>query len=422
MNKPVKVLHVSRYYQTGGAAKSAFRLHEALLEKGIDSSFICLEENMEENAHQISLLKYYKSPKNLGARIKNKIVQIISKTFKSKQVKVQQELKELLPKINAELASLPFSNYALENHPLFNSFDIINLHWVANEMLDYQRFFSACKKPIVWTLHDMNPFQGIFHYKNDMLLNHAIAGKLDDYILNLKQQSIQAFSGKMHIVAPSVWLTDASSKSTIFSKFPHSTIQYSLSLNTFKLYSKTQARQELGLPTEGVILLFVAESLNNYRKGFDLLLNALSILKMENVTIVALGEKIENADLAANIISTGRIKEESLMAKYYAAASAFILPSREDNLPNVMLESFSCGTPVIGFPVGGIKEHVINYKTGVLAKEISSESLAEAISDFTQNAALFDAKWIRNYAESNFNTALQANKYQEVYHEILSKS
>ena len=95
MNKPVKVLHVSRYYQTGGAAKSAFRLHEALLEKGIDSSFICLEENIEENAHQISLLKYYKSPENLFRRIKNKIARVLSKTFNTNQYKLQTELKEL---------------------------------------------------------------------------------------------------------------------------------------------------------------------------------------------------------------------------------------------------------------------------------------------------------------------------------------
>ena len=92
-----------------------------------------------------------------------------------------------------------------------------------------------------------------------------------------------------------------------------------------------------------------------------------------------------------DIRKVGPINDNRKLVDYFSLADAFIIPSREDNLPNVMLESLACGTPVIGFPVGGIKEHVINFKTGLLADNISSESLAEAIEKFCKNQERFNS-------------------------------
>ncbi|MDR2993391.1 MAG: hypothetical protein LBV11_06090, partial [Bacillus cereus] len=66
-----------------------------------------------------------------------------------------------------EIASIPFSSYRLENHPLIKEADIIHLHWIADNFLNYPTFFKNIKQPIVWTLHDINPFRGIFHFDGD---------------------------------------------------------------------------------------------------------------------------------------------------------------------------------------------------------------------------------------------------------------
>ena len=50
----------------------------------------------------------------------------------------------------------------------------------------------------------------------------------------------------------------------------------------------------------------------------------------------------------------------------------FVIPSIEDNLPNTVMESLSCGTPVIGFNIGGIPDMVIHNKTGLLV-DINNE-------------------------------------------------
>ena len=86
-----------------------------------------------------------------------------------------------------------------------------------------------------------------------------------------------------------------------------------------------------------------------------------------------------------------------------------------------MLESFACGTPVIGFPIGGIKEHVIDYKTGLLAKDISSDALAECIKQFSLNHHSFNRDWIKNYTKENFGEDEVAHKYIAVYNQILKR-
>jgi glycosyltransferase involved in cell wall biosynthesis len=85
-----------------------------------------------------------------------------------------------------------------------------------------------------------------------------------------------------------------------------------------------------------------------------------------------------------------------------------------------MLESFACGTPVIGFPIGGLKEHVIDWQTGLLSKEVNSESLTECINIFTGNKRRFNREVVKKYAKEYFGEEVIVEKYINVYCQILS--
>jgi glycosyltransferase involved in cell wall biosynthesis len=176
------------------------------------------------------------------------------------------------------------------------------------------------------------------------------------------------------------------------------------------------------IPEKNIVLLFVAEVVKFKRKGFNLLLEALKHLDHLPLTILVLGQEhqfeMENLDIRF----LGTIMDDNTLSKYYSLADAFIIPSREDNLPNVMLESFACGTPVIGFPVGGIKEHVIDFETGLLAENMSSESLALAIDNFCKNKKRFKGEVIREYAKEKYNEELIGSQYIKVYQKVLKKS
>ncbi|MDC7218880.1 MAG: glycosyltransferase, partial [Spirochaetales bacterium] len=106
-----------------------------------------------------------------------------------------------------------------------------------------------------------------------------------------------------------------------------------------------------------------------------------------------------------------------VMLEAYRVADVTVISSIEDNLPNIMLESISVGTPVVGFKVGGITETVIDGKTGFTVEINDCRKLAEYI----HKAIYLDlSKECRSYAINHFNSELQAKKYTEIYSELLS--
>jgi glycosyltransferase involved in cell wall biosynthesis len=67
------------------------------------------------------------------------------------------------------------------------------------------------------------------------------------------------------------------------------------------------------------------------------------------------------------------------MANAYAAADVFVTPAQQDNLPNTVLESLACGTPVVAFNIGGIPDMISHLKNGYLAKFQDVQDLQNGI-------------------------------------------
>ena len=111
----------------------------------------------------------------------------------------------------------------------------------------------------------------------------------------------------------------------------------------------------------------------------------------------------------------GEINSSAKMAECFALADVFVLPSREDNLPNVMLEAFASGTPIIGFKIGGVAEHIVPNVTGVLADELTGFVLSQAIIELKNSKSKFHKETIRAYAKNNFGLKKQADSYCSVY-------
>jgi glycosyltransferase involved in cell wall biosynthesis len=64
------------------------------------------------------------------------------------------------------------------------------------------------------------------------------------------------------------------------------------------------------------------------------------------------------------------------------------LPSYNEGLPNVMLESMACGTPVIATPVGSIPDVLVDGENGFLMYDNSPTALAESIIEALQRPQL----------------------------------
>jgi glycosyltransferase involved in cell wall biosynthesis len=416
----MKVLHISSY-NSGGAANAAIRLHQGLLEIGIDSTFLFLNTSNRpiSKSEQFEL----SGDTTIVKKLKKKALLLFQLFWPHKR---SDRILKRRPK-GFESFSFPSSEYDITKHPLYQQADIINLHWTA-EFMDYSSFFEKNTKKVVWTLHDMNPFTGGCHYS--AACNQFMSGCAKCPQLHVKDNkvAIQAFERKrkainnlhnLSIVAPSKWLLDESKKSLLFNRLPHYKIPYGLNKKIFKPVNKKYSRELLNLPSEKKIILFVAASLKNKRKGFDYLIKAVSAIKdRDDVLLCSVGSASKEFDEFPNLVQLGIINDDHLLAAVYSAADVFVIPSIEDNLPNTVLESLMCGIPVIGFPVGGIKEVIINEKNGFITSAISEESLSEAIKTFL-NFRELDRAAIRENSVANYDLPVQAEAYLDLYNNLL---
>jgi glycosyltransferase involved in cell wall biosynthesis len=359
----MKILHVTTN-AGGGAGRAALRLHYALLKKGIESHILFLKDKVDgiPNAHC-----YADYENSLIFKINDSLHRLRSKIVSG------------FDKYQAfSLANTPFD---LLKVPIVREADLIHLHWVT-KFLDYKSFFRKVNKPVVWTLHDMLPFSAGYHYLHGFNLL-KFENKLKQN-LAFKKAALNDFN-KLSIVAPTHWLLGLSQKSELFSKYPHRVIRNLLDKNIF--YPRTgslELREKYGFKSEDKIILYVAEDINDRRKGIDLFLSITDKLLEKNYKILLIGSgDFEKKD--ANIIPMGKISDDNTLAAMYSIADVFVITSREDNYPNTVLESLACGTPVVGFDNSGIAEMIVHEKTGFVAKAFITAEILEGIDFCLQN-------------------------------------
>lgn len=403
--EPMNIVHLSTF-DTGGAATAALRLHHGLLATGVSSAFLSLHTKFNHQQEE-----RFRFPKTVPPLYKR-----IAKYFGlplSRQDQINRRVQKLDGKY--EVFSLPYAEYRVELHPLVRNADLIHLHWVAG-FINYPTFFSQVNKPIIWTLHDMNPFMGGFHYNIDKQRNPQLEA-LEKSLRRIKVETIREVAN-LYVVTPSQWLGQHSTKSEVFSRQDHFHIPYGLDVNTFRPFPREVSRDVLGLPPSGRILLFVSERTDNFRKGLDILKDALTQIQIDpDVRLVSIGVSEQHGD--DNILSFGPVWDDRLLALIFSAADVVILPSREDNFPNVMLEALACGTPVISFSNGGMKEVIRTGFNGILVEETTSDALRAAIVQFLEGTFTVDRTAIRQYAVENFRLDLQASRYHEIYKQVI---
>ncbi|WP_417317433.1 glycosyltransferase [Emcibacter sp.] len=122
-------------------------------------------------------------------------------------------------------------------------------------------------------------------------------------------------------------------------------------------------------------------------KGHDIALRGLASLPDKELIIIGQGPEEKNLkqlarelQISDRVTFLGHVPQKDL-ARYYAYADAVLLMSSMEGMPNVILESLSCGTPVIATSVGGIPE-IVNDSNGILLKDRATAALSEALASF----------------------------------------
>ena len=170
-------------------------------------------------------------------------------------------------------------------------------------------------------------------------------------------------------------------------------------------------------------------SKNDKHKGTSYLIEALNDLAnrpgiiKENIELLIFGNK-ENAEMPVFPFKTtflGTIDNDAHLAKCYSAADAFITPSLEDNLPNTVMESLSCATPVVAFKTGGIPDMVNHLVNGYLADYESSEDLATGMEWlYHEESAAEIQKQARLTILTAFSEEVIAEKHILLYQSLIN--
>lgn len=324
----------------------------------------------------------------------------------------------------------------LSQYPLVKKADAIHLHWINQGFLGLKNIGQLLKlnKPIVWTLHDMWAFTGGCHYSqacdhyktgcgNCFYLKKPFDKDLTYRVLQNKQSF---FTDKIRFTTPSEWLAKIAQSSSLLKNAQISAIPNPINIDFFKPFSKEERafeRQKLGIPADRNVLLFVAMNIAEERKGFAFLKTGLEKLHAQHpdfqADILVLGKCDPKvlAELPFPTKPLGLVSDPAEMRKFYALADVFIIPSLEDNLPNTVMESLACGTPVVGFETGGISEMVGHLENGFIAKQRDSGALADGIYLLLNNKEkLFKMREsARKKVVDNYSFSVVAKQYERLY-------
>ena len=109
-----------------------------------------------------------------------------------------------------------------------------------------------------------------------------------------------------------------------------------------------------------------------------------------------------------------------MLADVYTQADVMVVPSLNENLSNTIMESLSCGTPVVGFDIGGNSDMIDHKQNGYLAAERDCDDLARGIEwCLTSNTDGAMSKKAREKVMKNFTIEIVSEQYKRLYESII---
>ena len=262
----------------------------------------------------------------------------------------------------------------------YQSSSIVHFHNTHGFYLSPAIIRSLVKNKVtIWTLHDEFLLTGhcsVTKGCDKWKTNCGSCPNMDTYpSLKIdKSNEISVFNQKLLkavnpiIVTPSHWLAGRFLLRYPFLSSKIQIIHNGIDENIFKPLSKIELRSKHDIPSNAFVILFVAElSTNNPFKGGEVIRELASkYINSDTILITVGGEEKSYCD--GHIVFPYIVNEKALV-ELYNLADVMVYPTKADNLPLVVLESMSCGVPVIASKIGGIPEIIQNNLNGYLVED-----------------------------------------------------
>jgi len=404
------------------------RLHTALVKKGHQSQFLVGRSKYREEPLVHLIWDEIAGYRSLGSSIISRI---------GNQIEKYQGIHPWSNRTNLRIVDTPLYEWAdiIDLRNLFGSF--FNL-WGLPAL--------SAEKQVVWRMPDLWAVTG--HCAYPYACQRWISGCFDCPLFSPEGRNIvepkatikdgtrrvwQAKKdiyqrSKLHIIITTNWMKEQVDQSILRNALSINIISNGVDLDIYKPYPRSKARKELGLPETETILLWGAGSKGNYRKGYHLVVEALSKLQQQGKPTPMLltmgGSKgWDQVESLEKIKDLGYVRDPEQQALVYASADAFLCTTLADAQPQTALESLACGIPIIAFDVGPMRDLAIEGKTGYIAQDTTADSLLDAIDVFL-GSGIADMGYrenCRKEAIQKYDLVKQTEKYIDLYERILAE-
>ena len=206
----------------------------------------------------------------------------------------------------------------------------------------------------------------------------------------------------------------------------HINLPNPINVNIFKPLDKSVSKYIYNLPIDKKLVLFGAmNATTDPRKGFNELLESLEKLNENNVELVIFGSSKpkEKSQISTRfkIHYIGKLSDDISLNVLYNAVDVMVVPSLQENLSNAIMESLSCGVPVVAFDIGGNKDMITHMKNGYLATPFDTQDLKNGIN-FILNHKNYNSisNNARNKVLKDFDSKIVSTRYIELYKSILN--
>ena len=388
----MKILHLSKMDTGGGAADGFVRIHQALLGQGVESVAYVLKQKRRDVpmvAAKGLLNPWQKLVWGLG-RAFAKV-----KRFGVKPVGVYD--------FDAE-ANFPAEPIIRHARARSAKWDLVLVHWSGGFVRPetVREIAQALGARVTLWQVDMAHATGGCHSNLGCQKYQTGCGACpllsssDPQDVSSVQAARRARIWKelgAVVLAPSGWSARQAKESFTLGGLELRTFPIPLDLTVLKPAADQSAtRRELGLPTEGRIVLVRALDPGLVYKGFGLFLEALKQLDAQGVDlhVAVIGDRgfVPSGLRHITFTEMGPQRGDAALARAYQAADFFVSPSTNETGPMMAGEAMACGRPLIAYPIGIAPDLIEQGRNGTLVEPVGDvTALAAAIRAYAEMPA-----------------------------------
>lgn len=403
----------------GGAGGGAYKLHQGLRKRGIDSH-VLVKFKYDDDDDVIRV------PDAPSVRWMCRLTRVGRQDLEGLPLRLYRRREA------SKLFSAQWVPDTIEDVLDGLSPDVVHLRWVGH--LVRIETLPRLRVPVVWTLSDMWAFTGGCYLPEDCVrfrercgacphLGSRRAADLSRWVWRRKAKAWADLD--LTVVTPSRWLAEAARSSSLFGNKRIEIIPTGVDTNVFKPLPRSDACRTIGVSGDKRIVLFGAFR-NHHNKGFHFLTDALVRLRdngwHDRLELVVFGfdRPADLPDLGIPTRFLGEVTDTRTIAAAYAAADVFVAPSIQENFPNTVLEALACGTPGVAWRTGGLPDLIDHEHNGYIAQPFDVDDLARGIAWTLEDGRRIEnlSRAARVRAEREFTLDRYAERYVHLYEDL----